>query len=57
MSRRFWREQRVAALIAVTGGMFFWVGYGLIKGTLFSLAIILILQVPIVIEYLKNRSP
>lgn len=55
MSRIFWREQQAAVLVAVVGGLIFWLGYGIAKGLLFALVIFVILQVPIWITYRKGR--
>lgn len=44
MKRQFWRDQQGAALIALVGGLFFWWGYGWVKGLLFALGLMLILQ-------------
>jgi hypothetical protein len=55
MNRVFWREQQAAALVAVVGGVLFWLGYSLVKGMLFALAILLILQLPILVAHWKRR--
>lgn len=55
MSRLFWREQQAAILVAVVGGLLFWLGYGFVKGALFALAILLILQLPILVGHWKRR--
>ena len=55
MNRLFWREQQAAILVAVIGGLLFWLGYGFVKGVLFALAILLILQVPILVGHWKRH--
>lgn len=55
MSRVFWREQQATALVAAVGGLLFWLGYGLVKGIQFALAVWLILQVPILFAYWRRR--
>lgn len=55
MGRRFWREQRVASMIAVVAGILFWLGYGFTSGAKFALVIMLILQIPIIVDHF-NKS-
>lgn len=55
MKRRFWREQQAALFVSVAGGLLFWWAHGFIKGALFALAIMLLMQPPIWWAYLKRR--
>lgn len=55
MTRRFWREQQAALFVSVAGGLLFWWAHGFIKGALFALAIMLLMQPPIWWAYLKRR--
>lgn len=53
--RRFWKEQKVAALIAIAGGLLFWFGHGLLKGVLFALVVMCVQQLPIVFDWWRGR--
>lgn len=47
MTRSFWKDQQAASFLAIAGGLLFWWAYGIFKGGLFALAIMLISQPPI----------
>ncbi|WP_165418364.1 hypothetical protein [Dyella amyloliquefaciens] len=55
MTRLFWKGQQAVAFVAAAGGVLFWLGYGLSKGIQFALVAWLILQIPMLFEYWKNR--
>ena len=56
VSRRFWKEQKVAALIAIASGLLFWFGHGFLKGMLFALLLMAIQQLPILFDCWKGRE-
>lgn len=56
MSKKFWRDQQAAAFVALAGGLLFWYGYGLLKGVIFAIALMLILQPSIFFSYWKSRK-
>lgn len=55
MKRRFWRDQQAAAFVAISGGLLFWWAHGLLKGMLFALAIMALLQPSIWWAHRKGR--
>jgi len=56
VSRRFWKEQKVAASIAIAGGLLFWFGHGFLKGALFALMVMSAQQLPIIFDWWKRRG-
>lgn len=55
MDVRIIGEEKAACFVAVAGGVIFWLGYGLVEGLLFCIAIFLILQPPILISWWFRR--
>ena len=55
MRRNIRDAERAALVISVFAGIIFWIGYGLIKGILFALAVFLIVQIGVLIDFFRGR--